>query len=72
MSFVFVGCAFSVLSVSWSPDGKKIASGSGDSTVRIFDALTGAPLAVLEGHKHAGIVWYCIVWCIVCERVHWG
>ena len=60
LSFVFVGCVLSVKSVSWSPDGQKIASGSWDKTVRIFDALTGAPLAVLEGHTDKGMVLSCV------------
>ena len=55
---MYVGCvlAYIVESVSWSPDGRKIATGSLDNTVRIFDALTGAPLTVLEGHTSAGMV----------------
>jgi WD40 repeat protein/DNA-binding SARP family transcriptional activator len=33
--------------VSWSPDGKRIASGSTDDTTRIWDAQTGAELLTL-------------------------
>eukprot|EP00918_Siedleckia_nematoides_P075843 GHVU01165939.1.p1 GENE.GHVU01165939.1~~GHVU01165939.1.p1 ORF type:complete len:136 (+),score=11.78 GHVU01165939.1:358-765(+) len=32
------------MSVSWSPDGTRLASGSLDKTVRIWDASTGAPI----------------------------
>jgi hypothetical protein len=40
-----------VNSVAYSPDGRRIASGSSDSDVRVWDALTGTELAVLGGHK---------------------
>ena len=38
-------------SVSFSPDGTRIVSGSGDKTVRVWDALSGqCVLGPLEGH----------------------
>jgi WD40 repeat protein/predicted Ser/Thr protein kinase len=39
-----------IWSMSYSPDGKKIASGGKDKTVRIWDANTGAELMTLRGH----------------------
>ena len=39
-----------VNSVSFSPDGKRIVSGSDDNTIRIWDATTGKELEILEGH----------------------
>ena len=38
-----------VLSVSFSPDGTRIVSGSYDKTVRVWDALSGQCVRVVEG-----------------------
>lgn len=49
-----------VLSVVWSPDGTRIASGGGgDNSVRVWDATTGQSLLVCKGH--ADNVW-SIAW----------
>jgi len=38
-------------SVTWSPDGRFIASGSSDWTVQIWDATTGATILTYGGHS---------------------
>ncbi|MGH3693309.1 MAG: NACHT and WD repeat domain-containing protein [Pseudonocardiaceae bacterium] len=37
--------------VAWSPDGRRLASGSSDRTVRIWDTHNRKELAVLHGHE---------------------
>src|SRR5262249_34540508 len=48
------GHAFQVSSVAFSPDGKRLATGSSDRTVKLWDAATGQELATLKGHT-AGV-----------------
>ncbi|XP_011629781.1 notchless protein homolog 1 isoform X2 [Pogonomyrmex barbatus] len=48
-----------VISVAFSPDGKHLASGSGDTTVRLWDIYTQTPEYTCEGHRHWVL---CISW----------
>jgi WD40 repeat protein len=45
-----------IMGVSWSPDGKRIASGSTDDTTRIWDAQTGAELLTLPTPGDAYVI----------------
>ena len=45
------GHSSDVTSVCYSPDGKTLASGSNDKTVRIWDVMSGECVHVLNGHS---------------------
>lgn len=45
------GHAEAVISISFSPDGTHLASGSGDTTVRLWDLNTETPHFTCTGHK---------------------
>jgi WD40 repeat protein len=50
-----LGHSDNVYSVAFSPDGGRIVSGSGDNTVKLWDAASGALLRTFEGHSP--VVW---------------
>jgi|GEM_PF-1197150 len=49
--YTYRGHSNAVNAVAWSPDGKLIASGSGDNTVQVWDATTGANVFTYRGHS---------------------
>jgi len=46
------GHSEAILSVAFSPDGSRLATGSGDTTVRLWDINTGTPYAECRGHRN--------------------
>ncbi|XP_055383070.1 protein Notchless [Condylostylus longicornis] len=53
------GHAEAVVSIGFSPNGKHLASGSGDTTVRLWDLNTETPHFTCKGHKQWVL---CVVW----------
>ncbi len=41
-----------ISSVVFSPDGKTVAIALGDSTIRLFDGITGEPKSTIKGHGY--------------------
>ncbi len=48
-----IGHRSEVRSVSWSPDGTRLATGSTDGTAKVWDAAGGQELLTLRGHAGA-------------------
>ena len=46
-----IGHRSDVWSVSFSPDGTKIVSGSDDKSIRVWDATSGTQIHQLDGHS---------------------
>ncbi len=46
----FVGHTSNTLAVAFSPDGQRLATGSGDKTAKLWDVTTGREILTLNGH----------------------
>src|SRR5579859_3419764 len=49
--YTYRGHSSAVISLAWSPNGKRIATGSFDHSVRVWDALTGNHVLTYRGHS---------------------
>ena len=48
--YIYRGHSDVVYAVAWSPDGKRMASGSRDTTVQVWDVATGGNVYTYPGH----------------------
>ena len=57
--YIYRGHPDYVAAVTWSPDGKRIASGGADQTVQVWDATTGGHILIYRGHRDVpyGVAW---------------
>jgi eukaryotic-like serine/threonine-protein kinase len=57
--YTYRGHSNTVVAVAWSPDGQRLASGSWDGTVQVWDAFTGDHAVVYRGQGAAvnAIAW---------------
>uniref|UniRef100_A0A1B6GE01 NLE domain-containing protein n=1 Tax=Cuerna arida TaxID=1464854 RepID=A0A1B6GE01_9HEMI len=60
------GHAEAVISVKFSPNGRQLASGSGDTTVRFWDVDTQTPHHTCSGHRNWVL---CIAWSPDSQRL---
>ena len=49
----FKGHSDAIASIAFSPDGKRLASGSKDKTIKLWDTVTGKELLTFKGHSLA-------------------
>jgi WD40 repeat protein/tRNA A-37 threonylcarbamoyl transferase component Bud32 len=57
--YIYRGHPDYVAAVTWSPYGKRIASGGADITVQVWDATTGGHVLIYRGHRD---VPYSVAW----------
>jgi eukaryotic-like serine/threonine-protein kinase len=67
--YIYKGHHAYVETLAWSPNGKRIASGSGDKTVQVWDATTGGHAFTYR--DHAGEVW-AVAWSPDGQRIASG
>jgi WD domain, G-beta repeat len=65
-TFVYMGHTDTVYDAAWSPDGRRIGSGSADKTVQVWDAVDGNRVFTYHGHT-ADV--YTVAWSTDGKRI---
>ena len=52
--------------ITWSLDGKRLASGSDDQTVQVWDAVDGGNVYTYKGHSNSAWV---VAWSLDGKRI---
>jgi WD40 repeat protein len=69
---IYTGHSYYIWSVAWSPDGKRIASGSWDQTVQVWDAMSGKSVFIYHGHAGAQNGVFTVAWSLNGKRIASG
>jgi WD40 repeat protein len=59
---VLRGHRWNVYGVTWSPDGRRLASSGWDNAIRLWDATTGEARQILQDPDHPDTLFYGVAW----------
>lgn len=69
--YIYKSHTKAVNAVAWAPDGKRIASGSDDKTVKVWDAISGKTFATSEDEDLSGTI-DSLAWASDNKRIAFG
>ena len=69
LRYTYTGHTWTIYTVAWSADGKRIASGASDSTVQVWNAADGGNAYTYQGHSDTV---YSVAWSPDGQRIASG